>query len=155
MPDFLSKEARSALMSKIRSKDTKPELRMAELLEAEGLRFQRYADLPGKPDFVLGKVVVFVDGTFWHGRNFARWSSKLKPFWYNKITNNMRRDRRVDRKLRRMGFKIVHLWEDDVWKRHSVCLRKVKRSVLNGKVDSVGPDAGAGVPPQESDGRPS
>lgn len=129
MPDFLTKEARSALMSKIRSKDTKPELQMASLLEAEGIQFARYAKLPGKPDFVIGKVIVFVDGTFWHGRNFAKWCSKLKPFWYNKITTNMRRDRRVDRQLRRLGFSIVHVWEDDIKKRQAVCIRKVKRKL--------------------------
>jgi DNA mismatch endonuclease (patch repair protein) len=126
MADFLSKEERSKLMSKIRSRDTKIELHMAKLLDQHGIPYERCrADLPGKPDFVIGKLVVFMDGDFWHGRHFEKWSHKLKPFWLNKIANNKRRDRRVDSRLRRLGYRIMHVWETDIWKHGERCLKRI------------------------------
>lgn len=126
--DFLSKKERSRLMSKIRSKDTKPELEMARILDLASLRYDKHRkDLPGKPDFVLGNLAVFVDGSFWHGKKFDTWSHKLKPFWLQKIQNNMRRDKRVDARLRRMGYCIIHIWEEDVWTKQSKCLSRIRR----------------------------
>jgi DNA mismatch endonuclease (patch repair protein) len=111
MADFLSVAQRSLRMSRIRSKDTKPELSMARILNEAKLPYVRHAKLPGTPDFLVGgRVVVHVDGIFWHGKNFAKIERTLKPFWKNKISNNMRRDSRVDRRLRRMGFSVLRIW---------------------------------------------
>ena len=130
MADFLTKEQRSLLMSKIRSKGTKPELEMARLLDEAGIAYEKHRkDLPGTPDFVVSRVAVFTDGSFWHGRHFDRWKSKLKPFWLAKITNNRKRDKRVNRKLRVAGYRIVRLWEEDVWKKPEKCVRRVRASV--------------------------
>jgi DNA mismatch endonuclease (patch repair protein) len=116
MPDFLSVEARSRLMAKIKGKNTKPEIAMRRLLRSNGIRFDGHCDLPGRPDFRIKghKVVIFVDGVFWHGRDFESKKHKLQPYWFNKITNNMKRDRRNDRKLRSLGFSIIHVWEDGI-----------------------------------------
>jgi DNA mismatch endonuclease (patch repair protein) len=132
MPDFLTKKQRSVLMSKIRSKDTKPELEMARLLSAAGIGFERHVKgLPGTPDFVINgrRLAVFVSGTFWHGRNFEEWSYKLKPYWLDKISGNIRRDKRVDARLRRLGYGIIHVWEDDVFKRKEKCVSRVLRKI--------------------------
>lgn len=103
-------------MSRIRSKNTGPERAMARLLRSNHIRFRRHMPLPGTPDFVLKacKVAVFTDGTFWHGRDYDKLRPKLAPFWQEKITKNIKRDRKVGRKLRQMGWKVVRVWEDKI-----------------------------------------
>ena len=129
MADFLSVAQRSLLMSKIRSKDTKPELSMARILDEARLPYVRHANLPGTPDFLVdGRVIVHTDGDFWHGKHFSKISSTLKPFWRNKIANNMRRDAQVDRRLRRMGFSVLRIWESDL-RNEGKCLRRIARAL--------------------------
>lgn len=128
MADFLTPSERSKLMSKIRGRDTGPELKMAAALDTAGISYERYADLPGTPDFVIGSIVLMVDGDFWHGKNFWPRRSKLKPFWFDKIANNIRRDRRVRRKLRSMGYTILNIWESDL-KDIGRCIGRVQRAI--------------------------
>jgi DNA mismatch endonuclease (patch repair protein) len=130
MPDFLTPEQRSHRMSLIRSKDTKPELAMARVLDDAKVGYSRYPELPGTPDFLVGHVALFVNGEFWHGRHLRDWQHKLKPFWLNKIRNNIRRDKRVDRKLRRLGFSIVRVWAKDV-RRAATCLARIGRAQVS------------------------
>jgi len=128
MPDFLTPAERSRRMSLIRSKDTKPEKAMAKILSSARIRYKRNVrDLPGTPDFVIpGKnLVVFVEGKFWHGQGVDQMS--LRPFWRNHASNNMKRDKRVERKLRRMGWSVYRFWEKDVSKRPEWCLKRIKR----------------------------
>jgi len=106
MADFLTPEQRSKRMSLIRGKDTVPERAMARLLRRAGIKYRSQARLPGTPDFrIIGsRAVVFVDGDFWHGRDFDSWRHKLAPFWLAKITRNRERDTRVeDRKSTRLN----------------------------------------------------
>ncbi len=80
MTDNMTAEQRSRTMSRIRKTDTKPELTIRRLAFARGLRYRKYsAHLPGKPDLVFSsaRVVVFVDGDFWHGWRFEEWEQKL------------------------------------------------------------------------------
>lgn len=123
MADIFSKEKRSEIMSKIRGKDTKAELLFRRALSAEvypkGFRYRlHYRRIAGSPDvvFVGQKIAVFIDGDFWHGRSYGNKNgSKLrKKFWRDKIETNIRRDRRVDRKLRKDGWRVIHLWESDL-----------------------------------------
>src|SRR5947207_8625156 len=92
----MTPEQRSRTMSRIRKTDTKPELTIRRLAFARGLRYRKYsARLPGKPDLVFAsaRVVVFVDGDFWHGWRFEEWESKLSsPYWKEKIRRNRERD---------------------------------------------------------------
>jgi DNA mismatch endonuclease, patch repair protein len=84
-------------MSRIRGRDTKVELAIRKELHKRGHRFRVNApSLAGKPDVVFTKIglVLFIDGDFWHGWRFDRWSSKLAPYWREKIAGNMARDRR-------------------------------------------------------------
>lgn len=126
MADFLTKAERSHRMSLIRGKNTTPEKMMSSLLRRAKIRFRRHGRMIGTPDFVIGRLVVFVDGTFWHGKRFDKWKAKLSPWWQNKIANNKRRDARVDACLRRRGFSVVHCWEDDLRRRPEVCIKKIK-----------------------------
>lgn len=110
----MSVEQRSALMSRIRGRDTGPEKRMREILQRLGVDFTEQAKgLPGRPDFVLTepRLAILVDGDFWHGWRFDDWKHKLSPDWRSKIQANIRRDRRNRAALRADGWAVVRVWE--------------------------------------------
>jgi len=128
MPDIFSPAKRSDIMSRIRSKNTSLELRVFSDLRRLGFRFQKhYSKVPGKPDVAWPskKVVVFIDGDFWHGWRYAKRKKKLTLFWRNKIENNMRRDQRNFRKLRRMGWRVVRVWEHQLAKDREKAMNKI------------------------------
>lgn len=117
MTDPLSPAQRSALMSRIRGKDTQPELAVRRLLHAMGYRFRLHRrDLPGTPDIVLPgrRKVVFVNGCFWHGHRTCKVGRTPKTrteFWTQKMARNRRRDARKVRALRAAGWKVTIVWE--------------------------------------------
>jgi DNA mismatch endonuclease (patch repair protein) len=124
----MSAEKRSALMSRIRGRDTKPELAVARELRILGLRFRSHArDLPGRPDFVFRTemVAIFVDGDFWHGWRLPAWRHKLTRHWEEKIARNRARDRRNRRALARSGWVVVRLWEHEVERDLAACIARV------------------------------
>ncbi len=126
----MSPEKRSAVMSRIRGKGTKPERLIEEALTATGHSFESHArDLPGRPDFVFreARVAVFVDGDFWHGYQFDEWRLKLSEKWEAKIEATRRRDRRNRRLLRRAGWQVLRLWEHQVEASPKRCLRRIDR----------------------------
>lgn len=115
--DIMSREKRSQLMQKIKSRNTSPELKLAAALSALGLAFDRHPKtVLGKPDFVFPaeRLAVFVDGDFWHGWRFPLWKHKLSPFWQEKISKNRERDARTFRRLRRQGWRVLRIWEHQV-----------------------------------------
>ena len=117
MPDTLTPAERGALMAKIRSKDTKPEKVVRALLHAMGFRFRLHAKaLPGKPDIVLPKhrKAIFVHGCFWHRHGVCRpltLPATNTAFWAKKFADNVARDRRKLRALRRAGWRVLVVWE--------------------------------------------
>jgi DNA mismatch endonuclease, patch repair protein len=120
MVDKLTPERRSWNMSRIRSKNTKPELIVRSLLHRMGFRFRvNRKDLPGKPDIVLPKymAVIFVHGCFWHrhtGCKGATTPSTRREFWEKKFKANTDRDKRNRRELKKAGWNVIVLWECDV-----------------------------------------
>ncbi len=104
-------------MSRIRGKDTKPELRVRSQLHRMGYRFRLHRkDLPGRPDIVLPKydTVIFVHGCFWHRHKGcgACYTPKTRPeFWKKKFGGNIRRDRTNINLLRKQGWKVLIIWE--------------------------------------------
>ena len=131
MPDNLTPEQRSFTMSRIRSKDTTPELTVRRLVHFRGLRFRKHKDgLPGRPDLVFpgAKVVVFVDGDFWHGWQFSRWKQKLAPYWKKKIEGNRQRDQRNFQRLRRAGWEVIRIWEHEVKKDAESCVDRIEEA---------------------------
>ncbi len=124
-------------MSLIRSKNTKPELALRKLASAalypRGYRYRlHYNKLPGKPDmaFVSNKVAVFVDGSFWHGHRYKKGQTNLsRSYWLPKIRRNMERDKVVNRKLRKIRWKVVRVWEHDVRKRPQKALDAIMRAL--------------------------
>ncbi len=116
MADTLSKADRSALMARIRGTNTKPELLVRSALHRAGFRFRLHARrLPGRPDVVLTKhrVAIFVHGCFWHrhGCSLASMPSTRRAFWEAKFAANVARDRRTARALRRLGWRVLTVWE--------------------------------------------
>lgn len=138
--DNLTPAQRSRTMSLIRSKDTRLELIIRRLLHARGLRFRKHARwLPGQPDlvFVSARVIVFIDGDYWHGWRFPRWQHKLAPYWKQKIEGNRRRDQRNFRCLRRRGWLVLRLWEHQVKCDAQTCIDRVEAVVLRRTAKSV------------------
>ena len=120
--DVHSKETRSYNMSRIRSKDTKPELLVRRFLHSKGFRYRLHVkDLPGKPDIVLPKykTVIFIHGCFWHGHEGCRYYVIPKTrteWWLNKIQTNSSNDTKAEAKLLSDGWKIITLWECELKK---------------------------------------
>jgi len=131
MADRLSRERRSWNMSRIRSKDTKPEILMRSLLHKAGYRFRLHRkDLPGNPDIVLPKyrTVIFVNGCFWHRHNGCPEASVPKTraaFWEAKFRNTVERDRQNTKKLEALGWRVVTVWECELEKRHDFILSEI------------------------------
>ena len=119
MGDTLTKKQRSYCMSRVKGRDTGLEVVVRSALHKRGYRFRKHVKgLPGKPDivFVSARVVVFLDGDFWHGYRFSQWEGSLSAFWRKKIGETRRRDQRNFAKLRRMGWRVVRIWEHSVEK---------------------------------------
>ena len=107
-------------MSRIRSNDTTPEMRVRSALHRAGYRFRLHVKtLPGKPDIVLPKykTVIFVHGCFWHrhkGCPNATTPSTNQDYWQEKFKRNVKRDRQEQAKLKKLGWKVVVVWECEV-----------------------------------------
>lgn len=116
MADIVCKEVRSKMMSGIRAKNTKPELIIRKGLFAKGLRYRLHdKKLPGKPDLVFPKfrVVLFVNGCFWHGHacDLFKIPSTNSDFWKNKIGTNQANDEKNKELLLAAGWRVVTIWE--------------------------------------------
>ena len=115
--DTLTPAERSARMSLVRSKDTKPELRVRRLIYSMGFRYRLHsAALPGKPDLVFGNrsKVIFVHGCFWHRHGKCkntRWPKSRLDFWKPKLERNHARDQEHRRALRKLGWSVLVIWE--------------------------------------------
>lgn len=113
--DIWSKKKRSAVMAKIRSKDTKPEWIVRRYLFSRGYRYRKNVKgLPGTPDIVLRKygIVIFIHGCFWHGHEVDGTMPRTNTeFWKKKIEGNRLRDEKNKEVLKKMGWKIITIWE--------------------------------------------
>ena len=118
--DTISKSQRSYNMSRIRSRNTKPEIIVRQKLFSKGIRYRIHVkDLPGKPDIVIKKykVVIEIKGCFWHKHEGCRYSSTPKSntkYWINKIKKNVERDVINLKKLEEKKFKVFLLWECEI-----------------------------------------
>jgi DNA mismatch endonuclease, patch repair protein len=119
--DVLTPEQRHYNMSRIHSKDTKPEIIVRKWLWKNGYRFRLHRkDLPGKPDIVLAKykTAIFVHGCFWHKHN-CKYGSEPKThrdFWDKKLGDNVKRDRNNEKELIKGGWRVLIIWECEIMK---------------------------------------
>lgn len=115
--DKLTRERRSENMRRIRSANTKPEIAVRRLVHSLGFRFRLHLrDLPGRPDIVLPKhrAIILVHGCFWHQHRRCidgRQPQSNTSYWSSKLERNLKRDRSNARKLRRLGWRVLTIWE--------------------------------------------
>lgn len=130
MTDVLTKKQRSYCMSRIRARDTEPEIILRRIISGAGIRGYRLNyRLLGKPDIVFPKkkTAIFLDGCFWHKcpECFIKPETN-KSFWNKKIDSNVKRDNVVNSELKRKGWKIIRIWEHELRKE-----KFIKRKILD------------------------
>lgn len=121
MSDIFSLQKRSAIMSKIGGKNTKPEILVRKFIFSKGFRYRiNVKTLPGKPDIVLPKykTAIFVNGCFWYGHNCKKGKSPSSniDFWKEKISNNKSRDDKNSDLLIKLGWKVIIIWQCEISK---------------------------------------
>jgi DNA mismatch endonuclease, patch repair protein len=120
MADVFSRKKRSIVMSRIRSKNTAPEMMVRRLVHSLGFRYRLYAsDLPGKPDLVFRqrRKVIFVHGCFWHCHVACIDGHKPKTntnYWRSKLSRNKERDKKALFSLKRLGWEVMVIWECEI-----------------------------------------
>lgn len=128
-------EQRSRNMRAIRSSGTKIEVLLGKALWATGLRYRKNCKtIFGKPDIVFRKyrLVIFCDSEFWHGKNWEREKQKIhtrREFWIPKIEGNIRRDKQVNKILKKDGWKVLRFWGNDIEKKTDRCVKKVLQTI--------------------------
>ena len=135
---FYTTKQRSKTMSKIRGKNSIPELLLRKALWAKNIRFRIHRkDLPGRPDLVIEKykLAVFVDGDFWHGYDWHIRKPKTNTaFWFPKIERNMQRDKFVNEQLTEMGYIVMRFWEHEVKINLKACINQITLYLETAKV---------------------
>lgn len=132
---FKTSKTRSDLMRKIKSKNTLSEIKLRKHLWRLGLRYRiNLLSLPGKPDIVFTrkKVVIFIDGEFWHGKNWAEKKLKIKDnrdYWIKKIERNIKRDESNLEQLISLGYTVIRFWDNDVKRNVETCVEKIMRTL--------------------------
>ena len=121
----------SKRMSHVKTKRNSAEVMIAKSLWHRGYRYRlNYKALPGSPDIALTKyrIAIFIDGEFWHGKDFEQRKTKLKnnkDYWIEKIQENIDRDLRNDKLLRQMDWYPIHFWSNDVIKYCNQCIDEI------------------------------
>lgn len=132
---FYTTLKRSMIMSKIKSKNTGPELKLKKALWAAGVRYKKSKyKILGNPDVQLlkYKILIFIDGDFWHGYDWAHKRHKIasnRSFWIPKIERNIQRDRQVTLALERQGYKVIRFWEHEIKSEFGRCLLYVLNEI--------------------------
>ena len=131
MADRITPQHRSWNMSRIKGKDTKPEIAVRQYLFANGFRFRKNDKrYPGKPDIVLPKyhTMIFVHGCFWHRHEGCKQATTPKSrtdFWLEKFQKNVQNDAKHIQELKNMGWKVIVLWECELEKQFEETMRNV------------------------------
>lgn len=132
MPDPVSRRQRSEIMSRVRSTNTKPELKVRSALHRRGLRYRLNYPLPGKPDlvFVKAQVVVFIDSCFWHGcPHHLRKPKSNRDYWDAKIARNVERDAEVNAEYVHSDWLQLRYWEHDLNDDFDRCVSEIEHTV--------------------------
>ena len=130
-------------MSKVKLKGGKAETLLAKALWHHGYRYRKNDKrLPGSPDIAIlrHRIAIFVDGEFWHGKDWETCKSRLKrnrEYWIEKIEENMARDLRNDQLLIQSGWTPIHFWEKEIMKNLPVCVAEVEEAILAQLIDSA------------------
>lgn len=135
--DHLSPEERSRAMTKVRRRDTAPEVRLRRELWRRNMRGWRVdvARVPGRPDvaFTRWRVAVFVDGRLWHGHP-SKFPRSLSDYWRNKVVRNVERDRRADAALRAAGWSVLRFWDIEVGRDLDGCIGRIEEALAEARL---------------------
>jgi DNA mismatch endonuclease (patch repair protein) len=118
-------------MRKIKSKNTNPEKKLRLLLWHRGIRYRiNNKKILGKPDiiFLRKRILVFIDGDFWHGFDWGNKKDRIKKnreYWINKIERNIQRDTEINFQLKEQGWTVLRFWENEINKNPETCLQKI------------------------------
>ncbi|MDP3999268.1 MAG: very short patch repair endonuclease [bacterium] len=127
--DTVSKQKRSEIMSRIKSRDSKIEALFSKALWKRGFRYRKNSGTYfGKPDIVLKRheTVIFVDSCFWHGcKKHCRIPTNHKTYWKQKIAKNTARDKEVSKYYKKQGWKIFRIWEHEIKKNPSKAVNEI------------------------------
>ena len=138
---FYTSKLRNKTMSKIRGKNSKPELLLRKALWAKNIRFRLHKkDLIGRPDLVIDryKLAIFVDGDFWHGYQWHKRKPKTNQnFWLAKIERNIQRDQFVNQKLADLGYTVMRFWEHEVKDNLQACVNQVLLFIETSRVIKI------------------
>lgn len=132
-------KAVSERMKKVKSRDTSIEIKMEKILAELGIKYEKQPKIYGKPDFIIkdSKILIFCDSSFWHGRRKKEISGRAfrsnRSFWAKKLTENKNRDTRINRKLRKDGWKVLRFWDDDIQKNQNIIKAKLSRVLAKGE----------------------
>jgi DNA mismatch endonuclease (patch repair protein) len=141
-PFRTKEEQRSYTMKRVKQNNTVIEIMLRKRLWHEGIRYRKnYRKLPGSPDIAITKhqIAIFCDGEFWHGKDWEIKKHKIhsnREYWIVKIERNMRRDDETDRKLRRMGWRVLRFWGVDIEKNLDACVEEVKEAIFQALIDA-------------------
>lgn len=130
-------------MSRVRLKGGTAETVLAKALWRQGYRYRKNDKrLPGSPDIAILKyqIAIFVDGEFWHGKDWETRKERLKrnrKYWIEKIEENMARDRCNDQLLTRAGWTPIHFWEKEIMKNLPACIAEIEDAILTQIVDNA------------------
>lgn len=128
-------------MSRVKLKGGKAETLLAKALWHRGYRYRKNdRRLPGSPDIAIlrYRIAIFIDGEFWHGKDWASRKGRLKrnrEYWIEKIEENMARDLRNDQRLLQAGWMPVHFWEKEVMKDLPACVAEIEEAILTQLID--------------------
>ncbi len=138
---FTTTKQRSKIMSKIKGKNSVPEMLLRRALWAQNIRFRIHRkDLPGRPDIVIEKykLAIFVDGDFWHGYEWHKRKPKInQSFWIPKIERNMQRDRYANEALSEMGYTVMRFWDHEILKKLKACANQILLYIEASKINSI------------------
>ena len=127
MVDVFTQEKRKELMSKVKNKNTDIELKLRKKLWEQGCRYRVNYKVFGNPDIAFpGKrLAIFCDGDFWHGRNYKKEKSNYKKFWVDKIAANIERDKVVNKRLKKEGWRVLRFWKTEILRHSDECVEKI------------------------------
>ncbi len=141
---FYTSKKRSKIMSGIKGKNTRPEVRLRKALWHAGLRYRKHdKHLPGTPDIISKKykVAIFVDGEFWHGHNWSTKKASIKSnraFWIPKIERNIQRDTENTLALERLGYTVFRFWTHEIKHELGHCIKQILDYVHRKSMPSIG-----------------
>ncbi|PKF72977.1 very short patch repair endonuclease [Chryseobacterium sp. PMSZPI] len=133
--DVLTKEQRRKNMQAIKSKGTKDEILLAKTLWKLGYRYRKNnKSVFGKPDltFKKNKLAIFVDSEYFHGKDWETEKFRIqtnRTFWWNKIKQNIKRDKAVNEELYRQGWKVLRFWSKEIRKNLASCINKIEENL--------------------------